>query len=475
MSVYPPSRLAWILGALVGIAAGGSLAVLIPLASDDPTPLWLCLPFALLLLTIAVAPIVAPRFWHSKYPAVAFLLGGSILGFYLFGFGGPTGRGGGAMLHAAVEYYAFIALVGGLYVASGGILVHIRSQATPLRNTALLAAGAVLANLLGTTGASVLLIRPFMRMNRGRLRPFHVVMFIFIVSNCGGALTPVGDPPLYLGFLKGVPFTWPTTTLWPMWLLVNGCLLGMFYIADTRLPRGRADDQPDPGSGVLVVSGLPSMLCLLLLVAGVFIDPILARAGVKALAHIPVGATFQIVMAVLAYRLSADDHHDANQFSLEPVREVAVLFAGIFLTMVPALEYLRIHAAQLGLHSPTQFYFLTGGLSAVLDNAPTYVSFLQAALGASDLPMNAEGIRQLQQLNGPNLLVGISLGAVFFGALTYIGNGPNFMVRSIVASTHERSGDSGLGTRPPSFFGYSLYALAILLPVLVLNWLLFIR
>jgi Na+/H+ antiporter NhaD/arsenite permease-like protein len=481
--------------------------------AEPAVPLWLCAPFAALLLSIAVMPFVSAHVWHRHYPDFAFFLGSAVLAYYLAAMG-EYGRH--AMLHTGLEYYSFIALVGGLYVASGGILVDIRDRATPLGNVAILGAGAVLANLLGTTGASVLLIRPFLRVNRCRLRPLHVVFFIFIVSNCGGCLTPIGDPPLYLGYLKGVPFFWTLTHMWPMWLMVNGLLLGMFYVYDRRLPLAPVQ----PGHGPVDVAGKidraalaasgPAIVCLLLLVAGVFVDPLVRSAMPgSALAALPLGATFQVVMAVLAYALARPSIRHANQFTFEPVKEVGFLFVGIFLTMAPALGYLGTHAAGLGLETPTQYYFFTGGLSAVLDNAPTYLSFLQVALGTLHVPLDAEGIRQFIgaeyelthhlagaggaagaaggageaiHFSGVKLLEGISLGAVFFGAMTYIGNGPNFMVKSIVDAAYASGrapgaapGQADLGTAMPSFFGYVGYSFMILLPVLVLNWLVFIR
>ena len=483
----------WALSTLCGVVAGVVVAVTVP-AEEHAIPLWLCIPFGALLLSIAGMPLLRPKFWHDHFPDFAFFLGALVLGYYLVAMGG---HGRHEMLHAGVEYYSFIALVGGLYVASGGILVDIRRRATPGRNTLLLGAGAVIANLLGTTGASVLLIRPFMRMNRGRLRPIHVVFFILIVSNCGGCLTPIGDPPLYLGYLKGVPFFWTLTHLWPMWLVVNGVLLGAFFAVDARMPRvGGVEVAPHTSARerTAVVSPSASMVCLLLLVAGVLIDPALKNyAGVEGY---PIGATFQLVMAVLAYVLADPDVRRANRFTFEPVKEVGFLFAGIFLTMAPALGYLRQHAADLGLTTPTQYYFATGGLSAVLDNAPTYLSFLQVGLGTLHIPMSSAGIAgfiagtfeltneagRAVRFEGQTLLEGISLGAVFFGAMTYIGNGPNFMVKSIVDAAHAESGEAegsagheAMGTRMPSFFGYVLYALAILAPVLVVNWLVFIR
>ncbi len=451
-------------------------------------PLWLCTPFALLLASIALVPFVNERFWHRRYPDFAFLLGSVILGYYLAAFG-AAGRE--TLLHVGLEYYSFIALVGGLYVASGGILVDARDRGTPWRNTALLGVGALLANLAGTTGASMLLIRPYLRMNQGRLRPPHVVFFIFIVANCGGCLTPIGDPPLYLGFLKGVPFFWTLTHLWPMWLLVNGLLLAMFFVYDTRVPpagpavlEGEARPRVfDPSHRTPLIAGWPALGCLVLLVGGVFIDPLLkAYAGVEG---VPAGATFQVAMAALAYRITRPSVRHSNAFTFAPVKEVGFLFAGIFLTMTPALAYLAANAGRMGLESPTHFYYGTGLLSSALDNAPTYLSFLQINFGVVHLPLTPDGVHDFigstfdilhapggdaVHYNGQSLLESISLGAVFFGALTYIGNGPNFMLKSIVDASRREH-----GVRMPSFFGYLAMAVTLLLPVLVINWLVFIR
>lgn len=457
-------------------------------AHGQAVPLWLCVPFGLLLLSIAVMPFISERFWHHHFPDFAFLFGAMVLVYCTVAYGA---HGRHIMLHAGLEYYAFIALVGGLYVASGGILVDVRVRGRALTNTALLALGAVLANIVGTTGASVLLIRPFMRMNRVRLRPLHVVFFIFIVSNCAGSLTPIGDPPLYLGYLKGVPFFWTLTHLWPMWVALNGSLLAIFFVVDSRIPPAPELElgEHDPHEHRPIIAGFGTLGFLALLVAGVFIDPLLRRhAGFEGF---PIGATFQIVVAAAAYFTARPSIHHANQFTFAPVKEVGFLFVGIFLTMAPALEYLAAHAAGLGLESPTQFYFGTGGLSGVLDNAPTYLSFLQVAFGVLHLPLTPAGVSEfivstfdvvhprgdapaeIIHFNGLRLLEAISLGAVFFGAMTYIGNGPNFMVKSIVESA--RAQGSGLGVRTPSFFGYLGWAMLILLPLLIATWAVFIR
>jgi len=443
-------------------------------------PLLLCIPFVLLLGSIALMPFVNESFWHKHFPDFSFLLGGVIVAYYLLGYDKPDythgmSYGQYTMLHAGLEYYAFIALVGGLFVASGGLLIDVRTKGRPLANTALLAFGAVIANVVGTTGASVLLIRPFMRMNEGRLRPIHVVMFIFIVSNCGGALTPIGDPPLYLGFLKGVPFEWTLVNLWPMWLACVGMLLAIFYAIDSRIDaRARAQDaptkdldsdQPSRAGPPVVVRGLSAMICLALIVGGVFIDPMLISMD-AGLEGVPVGPTFQIIVAAIAYFIASEEIHEKNTFNLFPVKEVGLLFIGIFATMAPALGYLAAHGASLGLDSPTAYFFGTGTLSAVLDNAPTYLNFLQIAFASAGLSLTPENVHAfLETPANVDLLRGISLGAVFFGAMTYIGNGPNFMIRAIA--------EAG-GVRMPSFFGFLLRAIVLLFPVLLVIWLVFL-
>ncbi len=437
-------------------------------------PLWLVVPFAVLLGSIALMPFINEGFWHHHFPDFAFFLGGITLAYYLFGFNEPDyshgmSYGGYQMKHVALEYIQFIALIGGLYVASGGILINVSGRGTPVVNTGLLAVGAVIANIVGTTGASVLLIRPFMRVNKGRLKPIHVVLFIFIVSNCGGALTPIGDPPLYLGFLKGVPFFWTLTHLWPMWAVCVGMLLAVFFIIDTMIGPAKVSD--DEGEAPVAsepfgvsIKGMSGIIALALIIGAVFLDPALKPVA-PALAGIPLGAMVQVVVAIAAYKIANPAYHQANEFTFFPVKEVGLLFVGIFATMAPALGYLAAHGAELGLNSPTKFYFATGALSGVLDNAPTYLNFLQVALSAAGEELNAEGIHSfIDHEPGIHELMAISLGAVFFGAMTYIGNGPNFMVRAIAESQ---------GLKMPSFFGYMARAIALLLPVLLAIWLIF--
>lgn len=476
---------AWLISAALGASIGIVLALLVPAfpaEHAEPTiPLWLCIPFATLLGSIALMPFISERFWHRHFPDFAFGLGAITAAYYLVAFNQPFHHGPDVtsaghhltfgqhhMLHTALEYYAFIALIGGLYVASGGVLITVRGRGTPLANTTLLAAGALLANIVGTTGASVLLIRPFMRLNAGRLKAIHVVMFIFIVSNCGGALTPIGDPPLYLGYLKGVPFSWTLTNLWPMWATCIGILLAMFFAIDHLIGPAEHPTKPaldaDEQRGLSVsIRGTTGIVALALIIAGVFIDPMLRdHLGIEGL---PIGATFQIAVAIAAYLLASREIYAANEFSFFPVKEVGLLFIGIFATMAPALGFLAAHGDALGLDSPGTFYFATGSLSGVLDNAPTYLNFFQVAFGPT--PINSDTIAAfLAQEGNPRRLAAVSLGAVFFGAMTYIGNGPNFMVRAIAESS---------GLRMPSFFGYCIRSLILLLPVLTIVWLIFFR
>jgi Na+/H+ antiporter NhaD/arsenite permease-like protein len=448
---------------------GGLLGLLLPgayrgegVSLTPDVPLILVAPFALLLACVALAPFVNARWWHTHYPSVALALGGLIAGYYLAAFRQESSHhlpwGLYAVKHSLLEYYSFLALVGGLYIASGSIVVELRGRGRPALNTALLLFGAIAANLVGTTGASVLLIRPFMRINYGRLRPIHIVFFIFIVSNCGGCLTPIGDPPLYLGFLKGVPFFWTLEHLWKSWLIINGLLLAIFYFVDRRIERTSdlTDVQDHPFH--LRVKGTGGLIALALMIAAVFIDPVLLpKLGLEGW---PVGATVQLLIALAAYLTAPKFAHEANEFNFAPIKEVGLLFAGIFLTMIPALGYLSIHGPSLGLDSPTAFYFGTGLLSAVLDNAPTYLNFLQIAFGPGEMdPASIHAF--LATPHASTLVEAISGGAVFFGAMTYIGNGPNFMVRAI--AEHR-------GVKMPSFFAYAGMACAFLLPVLVVHW-----
>jgi Na+/H+ antiporter NhaD/arsenite permease-like protein len=332
-------------------------------------------------------------------------------------------------------------------VIAGGIRLRGDLEATPLVNTAFLATGTAVASVVGTTGASMLLIRPLLQTNQERTRVRHtVVFFIFLVSNIGGMLTPLGDPPLFLGYLQGVPFTW-TLRLWPHWLLMSVALLGLYYLWDSRhharestssLRRDRTRIEP------LRISGGLNALWLAGVVAAVaFLGAPLREGAIVALA------------AVSLWRTPREIRR-ANRFTSYPMVEVTVLFLGIFLTMIPALELLHERGGELGVRAPWQFFWATGTLSSFLDNAPTYLTFLALAQGMG-MPAEVVGVPHL-------ILAAISVGAVAMGANTYIGNAPNFMVKAIAEEA---------GVRMPSFVGYMAYSGGVLLPLFLLVTLLF--
>lgn len=468
----------------------------------QPNP-WMILPFGILLAMIALGPLFFPNWWLKNYPKVVFLLAAITGGYYWFGLGAT-----GTVIHTAREYVSFIALVGSLFVVSGGIHINVKGEATPLINVVFLFTGALLANFLGTTGASMLLIRPWIRMNKYRVTAHHIVFFIFIVSNVGGCLTPIGDPPLFLGYLKGIPFWWVAEQCWPMWILGVGILLLMFYIVDVlnfhRAPkRVRAElTQHEEWR----FDGLGNVLFLAVILVAVFVNrPIFLREALM------------IWAAGVSYFTTKKSVHQANDFNFHPIREVAILFVGIFLTMMPALDWLYVNAHHLGDPTVSLFYWGPGVLSSVLDNVPTYNSFLNTAFGLFLQPDTIKQIQQLMQTAGTDLsgivgpqadqirdtigalkhywpngfangtpsveqigiayllgnrelnsfIVAISIGSVFFGANTYIGNGPNFMVKSIADHTKFHT---------PGFMEYIFkFTLPFMLPMLVIIWLVFFR
>lgn len=414
---------------------------------------WMVLPFAALLLLIASGPVLFGDWWHHHYPKVSVGLGLLPVAYY-FGVLHQPER----FATVAHEYVSFIALIGSLFVVAGGIHINVKGESHPRTNVLFLAIGAVIANFIGTTGASMLMIRPWIRMNRYRITGFHIVMFIFIVSNVGGCLTPIGDPPLFLGYLKGVPFWWMLHHGWPAWVVAVGLLLAVFYVADSinirKAPREIMERQT--AHETWKFDGMHNLVFLAVILSAVLYNrslPFLVPEAIMALA------------AAASFYLTPKPVHESNDFTFAPIKEVAWLFLGIFATMVPALDYLGMHAAEIGITSPIQFYLSAGLLSSFLDNAPTYLTFLSASLGLHHLDMDnpADVLRSVEEF--PREILAISLGAVFFGAMTYIGNGPNLMVKSI--ADHAK-------VHTPSFFGYILrFGLPILLPVLVLISLLF--
>lgn len=416
----------------------------------EPNP-WMILPFILLLLAIALMPFIHQAWWERHYPKVAVALGLLTASYYVFVLDEVAHMG-----EIAHEYISFIAIIGALYIVAGGIYIRVQGGATPMRNVLFLGLGACLANILGTTGASVLLIRPWMRMNKYRITAFHIVFFIFIVGNVGGALTPIGDPPLFLGYLKGVPFIWTAIHLWAPWLFLVGTLLAVFYMMD-RHNFLRAPDVVRTLETIhrrFRMRGKRNFVFLGLILGAVFLPtPWREIVMVGAVAG-SLWATPRLVYA-------------RNRFSFHPIAEVAWLFFGIFGTMAPALDYLQLHSGALGVETPVQFYALTGVLSSILDNAPTYLTFLAAALGQKGLYLDNPAHVAVFASDFASYLVAISLGAVFFGAATYIGNGPNFMIKAIATRSRVKT---------PSFFGYILrYSAPILLPLLVLTAWIFLR
>ncbi len=425
---------------------------------DLPEPL-MVLPFVALLIAIATGPIFYHHFWEKNYPAIAMALGSVTIIYYLVVLGDTH-----SLMHTLAEYLSFIALLASLFIASGGILIKIDRKATPMLNAGILLFGAVIANIIGTTGASMLLIRPFMKINKDRIKPYQIVFFIFIVSNIGGALTPIGDPPLFLGFLRGVEFFWFISNIWYIWLPTILVVTAIFYIIDSR----NADDEAESNySGKIEFQGLKNVGYLLIILISVFIDPGI-MSWVPSLAPLPIGIREIIMFSVcyLSYKGADDKILRANEFDFEPIKEVAYLFIGIFATMIPALQLIGHEAKALGDQiNAGDFYWATGILSGFLDNAPTYLNFLSAELGKFGMDVNSKADVLSFELAHPLYLQAISVAAVFFGAMTYIGNGPNFMVKSI----SERA-----GVKMPSFFAYMVkYSIPILIPIFTLVWLIF--
>ena len=424
----------------------------------------LIIPFGLLLLLIATMPLSPAKikhFWEHNYHFIALGLAAFVAGFYLL----KIPEGSGHILGTIKEYFSFIALIGSLFVVAGGIHIKTSGEATPLQNVIFLLIGGVLANFVGTTGASMVLIRPFIRMNKIRVSAYHIVFFIFIVSNVGGALTPIGDPPLFLGFLRGVPFFWLPEKVMPQWLTTIGLIAAAFYVFDLRsFKRMPKKIQQEIGKDdTWSFEGGINVLFLLVIIGAVFVEKIqFLREAIM------IGA------AVASYFLTPKKVHEQNTFSFGPIKEVAFLFAGIFMTMMPALGYIDQHGKEFNVKKPIQYYFASGSLSSVLDNAPTYATFLRLAEATAQAEHPADFAGKTTErevvtelLAKPDyslLVIAVSLGSVFFGAMTYIGNGPNFMVKSIAESA---------GVKVPTFFGYIFkYSLPILLPILALGaWL----
>ena len=462
-----------LLFAVVGVSFGFELFSVKSVASEAEghlVPMWAIIPFVVLLLMIATGPLFYEHFWHQNYPLISVLMAVGVVAYYIFGLHDTH-----MPIHSGAEYVQFISLLAALYIASGGIMIQIDKQATPRANVLLLLIGAIISNLIGTTGASMLLIRPFMRLNQSRLKGYHVIFFIFIVSNIGGSLTPIGDPPLFLGFLKGVPFFWTAEHNLIPWAFALVFLLVTFFIIDSRNKTKHEffEEMPEP-TGKISIMGIRNFFWLAVVIASVFLDPnIIDWVPYIPFSGMKISFLRELIMlsvAFMSYRFASKAALQGNEFSFEPIREVAFIFIGIFGTMMPALELVGSFAASpegVELINQNSLYWGTGLLSGYLDNAPTYINFLTAAMASQGMSINNLPDVVSFATDRTLFLKAISVAAVFFGAFTYIGNGPNFMVKSIAEE---------IGLKMPSFFGYILrYSLIILVPLFILVWLLFFK
>lgn len=435
----------------------------------EPSPISV-LPFVVLLLMIATGPLFYAHFWHKYYPLVAAGLG-TIIVIYYIGFMHDVHH----PIHSLAEYVSFIALLTALFVSSGGILIKVDKEGTPMVNAIMLIFGAAIANIIGTTGASMLLIRPFIRLNQDRIKPYHIIFFIFMISNVGGSLTPIGDPPLFLGFLKGVPFDWTILHVWPKWIFGVGLLAAMFWFVDKRNYTGSSGKEY---TGKIQIIGAKNIIFLIITIIAVFIDPnVISLPDFLYINYDGTKISFlrELIMfgtAFVAFKASSEEALKGNEFDFEPIKEVAFLFIGIFATMMPALHLIGTFAAHnhdmVNQHS---LYWASGMLSGVLDNAPTYLNFLSAGMGRLGMEIgDKHDVAAFAAGTGTDpisvtYLLAVSVASVFFGAFTYIGNAPNFMVKSIAEQ---------VGIEMPSFVGYVIrYSIPILLPVLALTWLVF--
>jgi Na+/H+ antiporter NhaD/arsenite permease-like protein len=433
------------------------------------------IPFVGILLSIALVPLFAPHFWEHHFGKISAFWALALLVPFAIAFGPQITLY--SVLHTALlEYIPFIILLFALFTVAGGISVKGTVPGTPLANTAMLALGTAIASWMGTTGASMLLIRPMLQANLWRRKMVHVVVFfIFLVSNVGGSLTPLGDPPLFLGFLKGVEFFWTTTHLFGETLAVALPLLAIFFVLDTYYYR-REPNKPEPSAagGKLAVEGLINIVFLAGIVGAVLLSGVWESGVSITIYHneIPlqnlVRDVLLVVIAFLSLRFTPKSAHEVNAFSWGPMKEVAKLFASIFLTIVPVIAILRagrdgslsgvvtLVTNADGSPNNAMYFWLTGTLSSFLDNAPTYLVFFNLAGGDAN--------RLMYEM--PLTLAAISAGAVFMGANTYIGNAPNFMVKAIAESR---------GVKMPSFFGYMAWSCAILVPLFLLCTLVFFR
>ncbi len=473
------------LGSLIAVLACSPVTVLAAegaASASKSIPIWFCIPFAGLLFCIAVLPLIKPDWWEARQPlAVIFW---SLLFILPFAFYFGAGEAAETVLECLVnDYLTFIVLLFGLFCVSGNITMEGDLAGSPRVNIILLTIGTLLSSWIGTTGASMLMIRPVIKMNAWRRNRSHIIVFfIFLVSNIGGCLTPIGDPPLLMGFSRGVPFFW-SLHLFPVMLFNMAVLLFIFYWVDRKrycrdMARGRKPDISKPGTKI-TIRGLHNLIFIVMIVAAVILSgvmpemPLFKNAdgtvrGIRIFKDVVLGfpAVIEIVViltaAFLSFKTTSPEIRKKNHFTWGAIKEVGILFIGIFITMQPALAILKGMGSNLGITEPFQMFWVTGMLSSFLDNTPTYLVFLTTA-GA--IGFTGGLVTALGQVPA-KVLMAISCGAVFMGANTYIGNAPNFMVKSIADEN---------GIHMPSFFGYMGWSLAVLVPVFLLDTVLFFR
>ncbi len=403
-------------------------------------PLWSGIFFVVMLLSIAIVPLINAEWWSKRYGLVAIALAipaGIIV----------ATKKSSLLFHVLGEYLSFIILLGSLFVIAGGIVIRIGSRGTPKLNTLLILIGASVASFIGTTGASMVLIRPIIRANQWRKHVVHIfIFFIFLVSNIGGLLTPLGDPPLFLGFLKGVPFFW-TFKLIIIWAVTLFILITIFFLLDNYFLKKEDPDNLKKAMPIsakrLEIKGKRNLLFLLMVISSFFLPPLFRES-------------VMIAAALMSIYFTPITLREENAFTYHPIIEVALLFIGIFVTMIPVMKMLEVNGSQLGISEPWQFFWITGTLSSFLDNAPTYLVFMATAQSVAI----AKGITNNLIVGVPEIyLKAISTGAVFMGANTYIGNGPNFMVKAICEEND---------IKMPSFFGYMTWSVSILIPIFIM-------
>ena len=476
-------KLSALAAALLGVLAFSVTAMAESPAGETGTAvpsLLYCIPFAGILLCIALFPLVKPTWWEEHQAPVVLAWSLAFIVPFVIGFGAH--HTAEVVLECLInDYLTFIVLLFGLFCVAGNITLESDLAGSPRINVGLLLFGTLLSSWVGTTGASMLMVRPIIKMNSWRKRKRHImIFFIFLISNIGGCLTPIGDPPLLMGFMRGVPFFWSLRLL-PILAFNAAVLLFVFYHLDMRAYRkdiaeGRKPDISKPGTEIRI-AGLHNLIFLAAIVVAVLLSgtlpslPLFRNAdgtvrGIPILGEVtltwPAVIEIAIILASawLSFRTTSAKVRTENHFTWGAIKEVAILFIGIFITMQPALMILKANGASLGLDSPYQMFWATGALSSFLDNTPTYLVFLTTAgsLGFT------EGIATALGTVPAKMLVAISCGAVFMGANTYIGNAPNFMVKSISDEN---------GVRMPSFFGYILWSLGFLIPVFILDTLIF--